>query len=99
MSDQNTLIRPTEPETDSREMPQPRRRIRLSSVLATIIFSAVEIWAVIVVLVMLRVDGVLKVALCCAIAGALMSIYLAWQDLRREVVADERMPGRHHRET
>jgi hypothetical protein len=101
MPEQDTLIRPTKQDVDLPvdfdEQPVRRIRLTLSSVLATIVFSAIELWAVIVVLTMLRVDGVLKVALCCALAGALMAIYLAWQGLRAEAVGDEYITGSRRR--
>ena len=102
MPEQDTLIRPTgqdlvrSADLETEQLTRPRRP-RLSSVLATIVFSAIEVWAVIVVLVMLRVDGVLKVALCAALAGALMAIYFAWQSIRSETAGDSIISGPRRR--
>jgi len=101
MPNQDTLARPADQASDQpvdfNEQPVTRVRLKLSNVLATIVFSAVEVWAVIVVLTMLRVDGVLKVALCCALAGALMAIYLAWRSIRAEAAGDEYISGSRRR--
>lgn len=102
MPKQDTLIRPAGPDLtppvdlETEQLSRPRRP-RLSSVLATIVFSAIQIWAVIVVLTMLRVDGVLKVALCVALAGALMAIYFAWQSIRSETAGDSIISGPRRR--
>ncbi len=102
MPEQDTLIRPAGPDLaqsvdpETEQFARPRRP-RLSSVLATIVFSAIQIWAVVVVITMLRVDGVLKVALCVALAGALMAIYLAWQGIRAETAGDEIISGPRRR--
>jgi hypothetical protein len=49
----------------------------------TIVFTAVEVWAVLVVLFRVPADGVARVALAAALAGTLMAVLLSWQDRRR----------------
>lgn len=73
---------------------RPVLRLRLSTVVATVLFSAVEIWAIIVVLVGFRPDGPAKVALACVVAGTAMAIVLAWQDMHVTSTAEGRRPSR-----
>lgn len=65
---------------------RPTRR-RWAVAVGTLVFSVVEAWAVIVVLVTTHPSGVTKVALACVLAGAVMAIYLATQSLRNAAPA------------
>ncbi|HEX3787437.1 MAG TPA: hypothetical protein VHW44_06215 [Pseudonocardiaceae bacterium] len=65
-------------------------RPRWPNAVSTIIFGAVELWALVVVLTTLHPSGVLKVALSCVLAGAVMAIYLAGASFR-----GTRSPARH----
>lgn len=73
---------------------RPVLRLRLSTVVATVVFSAVEIWAMIIVLVAFHPGGPAKVALACVVAGTAMAIVLAWQDMHATSAAEGRRPSR-----
>jgi len=48
----------------------------------TVVFSAVEVWAVIVVITRFTAAGASRVALALVLAGALLAIFYAWEETK-----------------
>lgn len=74
--------RPSEPTIVA--PPQQRRRPRFGwfTMLITATFCAVQLWAIMVVLVMLNTDGVAKVALVSVLLGSATAICLGFREVR-----------------
>lgn len=59
----------------------PQRR-GASIFMLTMLFTAVQVWALVVVLTQLRADGVVRVALACLLSGAVVAVLWSWQETR-----------------
>jgi hypothetical protein len=75
---------------------RPRRK-PIGRVLATVLFTVVEAWALVVVLAHVRVGGMDRIALALALAGCVIAVIDAWQNIRAqrapaavEITRDER---------
>jgi len=55
----------------------------------TIIFSVVQIWALIVLLVQFRAHGVLAAAAALVMSAAVIAVHDAWRDLRADRSAEQ----------
>lgn len=55
----------------------------------TIIFTGVQVWALVVLLVQFRADGVLAAAAALIMSAAMIAVHDAWRDLRSEKSADQ----------
>lgn len=67
-----------EPASTTADLCGDRRR-RTSAVIWSALFTAVQVWALLVVLVLVHPPGVAHVALACVMAGAVMAVILAWE--------------------
>lgn len=63
------------------EQGKSRRRFteRLAS---TLVFTAVMLWATVVVIIKSDLDGVVAIAVSFVLAGGLVAVYDAWRDVR-----------------
>ncbi|MFD1149601.1 hypothetical protein [Saccharothrix hoggarensis] len=62
---------------------QARSRRRFTERLAcTLVFTAVQLWAVVVVVVKAEVDGVVAPAVALVLAGGLIAVHDAWREVR-----------------
>ncbi|GAA0642606.1 hypothetical protein GCM10010174_76570 [Kutzneria viridogrisea] len=62
----------------------------------TALFSAVQLWAIVVLLTQLHVDGVVAVALAAVISGAVLAALSGWQEVRehsRLAASEEQRPA------
>lgn len=89
---QPSVPQPTRPTPDAR----PRRGTAWFAMMLTATFSAVQMWAILVVLVMVDTSGVAKVALLCVLVGSGIAICLAVHVVRvisareREIEREQR---------
>lgn len=72
MSSQNTRLVPE---------PRPYGRV-FARVVLTALFSAVLLWAIVVLLTQAHVEGVVAVALAVVMSGAVIAAVSAWQEVR-----------------
>jgi hypothetical protein len=77
--------------------PRPRRGGAWFAMMMTAVFSAVQLWAVLVVLVMVDTSGVGKVALLCVLVGSGTAVCLAVR-MARLISAREQAIERELRE-
>jgi hypothetical protein len=93
------------PDPDSRTQVRHARRKHTEQVLLTIVYTVVELWAVVAVVVLLDDDGVLAVAASVVLAGMLIALWDSWRRLLmfgralrawlpEEVPAEDREPVR-----
>ena len=61
-----------------------RRQKSLTRVLATVVFTVVEAWALVVVLAHIQAGGMDKIALALALAGCVVAVIDAWQNVRAQ---------------
>ncbi len=69
------------PDPDSRTQVRYARRKHTEQVLLTIVYTVVELWAVVAVVVLLDDDGVLAVAASVVLAGMLIALWDSWRRL------------------
>jgi len=69
------------------------RRVIAGRLAWPILFSVTEIWAVVVVLTQIRVDGVDAAALALVIAGVVLAIWSEWRESRELVCRSHRAHG------
>lgn len=62
-------------------MTAPRHRTA-GRVLSTVVFTVVEAWAVVVIVAHIRAGGMDRIALALALAGTVIAIIDAWQNIR-----------------
>ncbi|RDI19206.1 hypothetical protein [Lentzea flaviverrucosa] len=68
-------------ETSSRKQMARARRQHTERVLFAVVFTAVELWAVVAAVVLLEDDGVLAVAASVVLSAALIAVWDAWQSV------------------
>src|SRR5437868_3945357 len=56
-----------------------RRERTLTSFVCAAVFTAVQVWSLLVILVWLPTQGLTRVALACVLAGAVMAVVSAWR--------------------
>jgi len=71
----------TLPETSSRKQMARARRKHTERVLLAIVFTAVELWAVVATVVLIDADGVLAVAASVVLSAALIAVWDSWQSI------------------
>jgi hypothetical protein len=87
------------PQEQSRAEILRARRKFTEQVVATVLFTVVELWATVAVLVLLDATGVLAVAAALALAAGLMLVYESWQSVRtrsrelRALMSDDDAPA------
>ncbi|HEX7309296.1 hypothetical protein [Lentzea sp.] len=100
------MKRQTLPEDHSRKQLQRARRKHTERVVYAVVFTAVELWAVVAAVVLLDDDGVLAVAVAVVLSAALIAVWDTWQSvLANGRALREKMPDRspaegidpHHR--
>lgn len=69
------------PETSSRKQMARARRKHTERVLFAVVFTAVELWAVVAAVVLLDDDGVLAVAASVVLSAALIAVWDTWQSV------------------
>ena len=74
-------MRKSLPDPDSRTQVLRARREYVGQVLLMIVYTVVELWAVVAVVVLLREDGVLAVAASVVLAGLLLALWDSWRTL------------------
>lgn len=76
----------------SQNVNRPYGRV-FGKVVLTALFTAVELWAIVVLLTQLHVGGVVAVALAAVMSGAVLAAVYGWQEVRaqsrRSTGADE----------
>jgi len=75
------MKRHTLPETDSRKQTQRARRKHTERVVYAVIFTAVELWAIVAAIVLLDDSGVLAVAVAVVLSAALIAVWDTWQSV------------------
>ncbi|QUQ66560.1 hypothetical protein [Kutzneria sp. CA-103260] len=60
---------------------RPYNRV-FTRVVLTVVFTAVQLWAVVVLLTQLHVAGVVAVALAMVMAAAVLTVVYGWQEVR-----------------
>ncbi|SDG06274.1 hypothetical protein SAMN05216553_105145 [Lentzea fradiae] len=75
------MKRHTLPETDSRKQMQRARRKHTERVVYAVVFTAVELWAVVAAVVLLDDSGVLAVAVAVVLSAALIAVWDTWQSI------------------
>lgn len=85
------------PTTGTTPQPSPRRGTAWFAMMLTATFSAVQMWAILVVLVMVDTSGVAEVALLCVLVGSGIAICLAVR-MVRVISARERAIERERRQ-
>jgi hypothetical protein len=63
----------------SKHRRQVDRRRTLSTLVCTALFTAVQAWSMLVILLGAHAGGVLTVALACTLAGAVTAVASAWR--------------------
>lgn len=89
--------RPSDPVPSVGATVRPRHGTAWFAMMITAIFSAVQLWAILVVLVMVHTTGVATVALFCLLVGSAAAICLAVRVLR-VISARERAAQREQRQ-
>jgi hypothetical protein len=69
------------PDPDSRTQVLRARRKHTEQVLLMIVYTVVELWAVVAVVVLLKDNGVLAVAASVVLAGVLLALWDNWRTL------------------
>ncbi|WP_157985142.1 hypothetical protein [Lentzea terrae] len=69
------------PDPDSRVQVLRARRKHTEQVLLMIVYTVVELWAAVAVVVLLKDDGVLAVAASVVLAGLLLALWDSWRTL------------------
>lgn len=64
------------------EEPARSRRRFTERLACTLVFTAVQLWAAVVVVVEAEFSGVLALAVSLVLAAALISVYDAWREVR-----------------
>ncbi|MDA3642785.1 hypothetical protein LZ318_38315 [Saccharopolyspora indica] len=78
------MTRTRSPRVDSRTIPAaalPQRRLRWwdrPMLLCSVLFTAVQVWALVVLLVSVQPDGAVRVALAAVMAAAITAVMSAW---------------------
>jgi hypothetical protein len=67
--------------------PLSAKRKTVGRVVATVVFTVVEAWALVVVLADIRAGGMDKIALALALAGCVVAVIDAWQNIRAQRTA------------
>ncbi len=75
------MKRHTLPETDSRKQMRRARRKHTERVVYAVVFTAVELWAIVAAVVLLDADGVLAVAVAVVLSAALIAVWDTWQSI------------------
>jgi uncharacterized membrane protein len=75
------MKRHTVPEPSSRKQMARARRKHTERVLFAVVFTAVELWAVVAAVVLLDDDGVLAVAASVVLSAALIAVWDTWQSV------------------
>jgi len=74
-------MRQSLPDPDSRAQVLRARRKHTEQVLLMIVYTVVELWAAVAVVVLLQDDGVLAVAASVVLAGLLLALWDSWRTL------------------
>ncbi|MFD5831868.1 hypothetical protein [Lentzea sp. NPDC060358] len=69
------------PETSSRKQMQRARRKHTERVVYAVVFTAVELWAVVAAIVLLDDSGVLAVAVAVVLSAALIAVWDTWHSV------------------
>lgn len=75
---------------------RPYNRV-FARVVLTVLFTAVQLWAVVVLLTQVHVDGVVAVALAAVMAAAVLAVIYGWQEVRaagRQQTGDDELSER-----
>ncbi|WP_447003676.1 hypothetical protein ACRAKI_29065 [Saccharothrix isguenensis] len=64
------------------EEPAKSRRQFTERLACTLVFTAVQLWAAVVIIVMADVDGMVAFAVALVLAGGLIAVHDAWRDVR-----------------
>jgi hypothetical protein len=64
------------------EEPAKSRRQFTERLACTLVFTAVQLWAAVVIVVKADVDGVVGLAVALVLAGGLLAVHDAWRDVR-----------------
>ncbi|ONI88467.1 hypothetical protein ALI22I_19115 [Saccharothrix sp. ALI-22-I] len=64
------------------EEPARSRRRFTERLACTLLFTAVQLWAAVVVIVKSDLDGVVALAVAFVLAGGLIAMYDAWREVR-----------------
>ncbi|SFQ99541.1 hypothetical protein SAMN04488564_101879 [Lentzea waywayandensis] len=75
------MKRHTLPEPNSRKQMARARRKHTERVVFAVIFTSVELWAVVAAVVLLEDDGVLAVAASVVLSAALIAVWDTWQSV------------------
>ncbi|HVV24149.1 MAG TPA: hypothetical protein VHF06_32240 [Pseudonocardiaceae bacterium] len=70
-----------------------KRKLAIGRVLATVLFTVVEAWALVVVLAHIRAGGMDRIALALALAGCVVAVIDAWQNIRAQRSTNAESPG------
>ncbi|MFD4675676.1 hypothetical protein ACFWNN_38520 [Lentzea sp. NPDC058450] len=73
------MKRHTLPEAPSRKQMATARRKHTERVVLAVLFTAIELWAVVAAVVLLDVDGVLTIAIAVVLSAALIAVWDTWQ--------------------
>lgn len=77
---------------------RPYNRV-FTRVVLTVFFTAVQLWAMVVLLTQLHVGGVVAVALAAVMAAGVLAAIYGWQEVRaasRQQVGDDELSERVH---
>lgn len=83
-------------QTDTAPATKPltaKRKLATSRVLATVLFTVVEAWALVVVLAHIRAGGIDRIALALALAGCVVAVVDAWQNIRAQRSTNAESPS------
>jgi K+ transporter len=69
------------PETSSRKQKARARRKHTEHVLLAVVFTAVELWAVVATVVLLDDGGVLAVAVSAVLSAAMIAVWDTWKSV------------------
>jgi hypothetical protein len=64
------------------EEPARSRRRFTERLASTLVFTAVMLWAAVVIIVKSELDGVVALAVAFVLAGGLVAVYDAWREVR-----------------
>jgi ethanolamine utilization microcompartment shell protein EutS len=78
--------------------PLSAKRNSVGRIVATVGFTVAEAWALVVVLAHVRAGGMDRIALALALAGCVLAVVDAWQNVRaqRTTTADADTPADEH---
>ncbi|MDX8141302.1 hypothetical protein SK854_04205 [Lentzea sp. BCCO 10_0061] len=69
------------PDPDSRTQVLRARRKHTEQVVLAVVFTVVELWAVVAVVVLLDADGVLALAVAAVLSASLIALWDTWRTL------------------